>query len=446
MQIYDTQNRPIQLGREAGKGGEAVIYEVVGQPERLAKLYTGPPRAGYDQKLSWMLDYPPHDPTLDQGHASIAWPTELLYDNRQQLVGYLMPYIKNAVPLLEVFNPRMRARKLPGFDLRYLYRTARNLVITLAAIHAQSYVVGDINESNVLVTPTAMVTVIDTDSFQVQEKEGAKLVVYPCPVGKPEYTSPELQGRSFQHTVQKPEQDCFGLGVLIFQLLMDGSHPFRARWTQTGDPPPIEERIRQGCFPHVEQPSCPVVVPKTMLGLDTLYSKLAHLMGLCFVEGHQQPHRRPSPDLWEQALTEAEKLLQPCPQNHYYTSHLTDCPYCALKQQRQQAHRQRTVARQPQPTIRTRNVTQSANILSSKNLAMPIPAQTQPTLTHTQPKQVAMSVNQMIKCPNCGTSNSNTDIYCQKCVYQLCGNRWCIHCNHETPMLSSYCVHCGLPL
>ena len=43
---------------------------------------------------------------------------------------------------------------------------------------------GDLNESNVLVTPTALVAVIDCDSFQVQAVRGGRVVTYPCPVGK----------------------------------------------------------------------------------------------------------------------------------------------------------------------------------------------------------------------------------------------------------------------
>ena len=36
--------------------------------------------------------------------------------------------------------------------------------------HVRGYVVGDVNESNILVTPTALVTLgMDTDSFQVPD-------------------------------------------------------------------------------------------------------------------------------------------------------------------------------------------------------------------------------------------------------------------------------------
>jgi len=458
MPIYDTQNRLVQLGAEVGKGGEAVIHQVLGRPQQLAKVYTSAPRQGYDQKLAWMLAYPPHDPTAAQGHASIAWPTDLLYDDQQQFVGYLMPYIQKAVPLLEVFNPRLRARTLPGFDLRYLYRTARNVAVTLAAIHAQGYVVGDVNESNILVTPSALVTMIDTDSFQVQRQDGARLVFYPCPVGKPEYTSPELQGRSFQQEVQKPEQDCFGLGVLIFQLLMEGSHPFRAQWLQTGDPPPTEERIRQGFFPHAEPALGPVAVPTNALGLNSLHPKLAYLMRLCFVEGHQQPRQRPAPDLWGQVIAEAEKALVECKQSHFYAGHLDSCPYCQLKQSRRTpppvAPRVNSYPPTNRPLSRSFNLPSPTppskpKVMTSKIFSLPMRTATPSPLAppRPQPSSVTMQAQRVIqKCPQCNQGNPSDEIYCQTCLHQLTPNRMCGYCNQETPLRGSYCVHCGRQL
>jgi DNA-binding helix-hairpin-helix protein with protein kinase domain len=91
-----------------------------------------------------------------------------------------MAYVANAVPLLQVFNPRLRAKTLPSFNRRYLHRTARNLAAAMRALHESEYVVGDLNESNVMVTPSALVTLIDTDSFQVVRRVGAKPVLHPC--------------------------------------------------------------------------------------------------------------------------------------------------------------------------------------------------------------------------------------------------------------------------
>jgi serine/threonine protein kinase len=328
MEYRNSRRKPVLLGEAIGRGGEATIYKVAGQAGMLAKLYERPPRSEYARKLVWMRDHPPLDPTAAQQHASLAWPVDLLFNPRGQLAGYLMPYIEKAVSLLDVFNPRQCAKVLPEFNRRYLHRAARNLAAALGALHARGYVVGDLNESNILVTPRALVTMIDTDSFQVREPGPSGGLVHTCPVARLEYTPPELQGKSLQNTERFPEQDAFGLGVLIYQLLMNGNHPFRALWLGAGEPPPLEERIRQGCFPFRNPPTCPVAPPQNTPNLDLLHPAVADLVLRCFVDGHRNPRKRPTPDLWERAIGVAEDNLVACRNGHYYSNHLSECPVC----------------------------------------------------------------------------------------------------------------------
>ena len=333
MIVHDLQGRQVSLGESVGQGGEATVYRVNDASNRLAKIYEPQPRPNYLLKLAWMVEHPPVNPTETLKHPSLAWPNGLLYDSRHRLKGYSMPHIQYAVSLLEVFNPRRRAEVLPQFDRRYLHRTARNLAAAFSALHRSGYVAGDVNESNVLVTPTALVTIIDTDSFQVTEERNGNQIIYPCPVGKPEYTPPELQGKSLVEVTRVPEHDNFGLAVLIFQLLMEGSHPYRAQWLGAGDPPPIETRIAKGYFPYAAL-SAPIAPPPNGLDLNTLHPALADLFRRCFVDGQRNPRWRPSPELWVRAISDAEQALVCCAQGHYYSSHLDECPYCAVARKR----------------------------------------------------------------------------------------------------------------
>ncbi len=198
--------------------------------------------------------------------------------------------------------------RCPDFDRRYLFRTARNLAAVLATLHQAGYVVGDVNESNILVSPSALVSFIDCDSFQVQASRGGRVVTHPCPVGKLEYTAPELQGKVFSREVRQPEADRFGLGVLIFQLLMEGRHPFAGTWAGSGEPPSVEEKIRRGCFPYADKPICPISPPPNAPSLATLPPDVAALVRRCFIDGHRQPSRRPVPEMWRDTLAGAERV------------------------------------------------------------------------------------------------------------------------------------------
>jgi len=252
-------------------------------------------------------------------------------------------------------------------------------------LHDRDYVIGDLNETNVLVAPTALVTVIDADSFQVTERHPGRITFYPCPVGRPEYTPPELQGRHFPDEVRRPEQDTFALAVLIFQLLMDGSHPFRSVWLGPGEPPPLEEKIARGWFPYARQP-CGPVRPPPGLALDRLHPALAALMLRCFVTGHGNPQRRPSPAEWECALKEAEKSLHACPCGQVYPAQRERCPRCG-------------------------------------RLSPPVE----------------------LACPACGTLNPDSRPYCKKCAAHLHPLVACPHCGHPTVQAAQarYCEACG---
>ena len=314
-------------------GGEGAIYEVPHYPNLVAKVYHAQRRTPERiAKLQIMVAHPPVNPTEHLNHPSIAWPTELLRDTAtNQLVGFVMPRVRQMLPLSEVYNPRARRQKLPLFSYRYLVRTARNLCAAVQAVHQAGYVIGDLNESNVLVSDQALVTLVDADSFQVRDPETG--VVYRSLVGKPEYTPPELQGCSFADVDRQPEHDAFALAVLIFRLLMEGFHPFDGVYRGRGEPPEMGARIRNGYFPYARsrtgiEPS-PLAPPFEMLHPD-----LQALFVRCFAEGHRNRSVRPRVEDWLEALEGAEDALQQCGQNeqHYYWVHWSGCPWCARQQ------------------------------------------------------------------------------------------------------------------
>ncbi|HYH82093.1 MAG TPA: hypothetical protein VEX86_19960, partial [Longimicrobium sp.] len=118
-------------------------------------------------------------------------------------------------------------------------------------------------------------------------------------------------------------------GVLLFLLLMEGTHPFATRMAPGEDALPVEERIRRGHFPHARlDDDCHP--PRMSPRFDALHPGLRALFVRCFVAGHADPAARPTAAEWRDALEAVEQALDACAVNpqHRYHADLGACPWC----------------------------------------------------------------------------------------------------------------------
>lgn len=311
--VRDTHGRRHTLGKVLGSGGQAEVFAVEGKKELAAKIYRSAPGPIERAKLEWMIAHPP----LPAGIPGvlIAWPQELLLDDHRRLIGILMPRVEHGVPLITAFNPRLRAQKLPHYGRAHLLLVAQRLATLVETMHRSGYVIGDLNESNVLISSAGDVVLIDTDSFQVRALRDGKVITYRSPVGKPEYTAPEIQGVSFHSVDRTFEHDRFALAVLIFQLLMDGRHPYAGRWLGSDDAPTIEKSIRQGLFPY-SRPSAVMQPPPQAPTLASLEPGLADLFERAFGATTASFLTRPTGEEWAVLLsrtTPTAPIRQPRP-------------------------------------------------------------------------------------------------------------------------------------
>ena len=316
-QLTLSSGQTLKLGKELGAGGEGAVSTIVGSRDMVAKIYH-PHRLNraLEAKLRTMVANAPHDATRNSklNHVSIAWPTDIVLDNGA-FVGYIMPKIPKSDNLYDLLQPQQRAKQHGKLNHRHLYRTARNLAIAMDAIHQKGYVIGDVNFKNALFNDDALITIVDCDSMQVTDQRG---IVHHCLVGVPEYTPPELQGKDFATTTRTPQHDAFGLAVLIFQLLMQGFHPFAGR--PTPQAPDVEQShiycLTKGIFPYLAGQV--FVPPKAAPPYVCLPGQLRTLFERAFT----QPGSRPTPSAWEHAISLVEQRLIPCSNDahHYYPS------------------------------------------------------------------------------------------------------------------------------
>lgn len=308
-----------------GAGGEAEVFRVPGQPGLAEKRWRNPTLA-QARKLEVMLAHPPEGATFE-GHVNLAWPTAVVRNGSGAVVGFRMPAVDldRALPVFTAYNPDARRGQLPGITWRHLVRTARNLSSVVSALHRSGYVVGDLNESNVLVDRRALVTILDCDSIQVADPATGEL--HHCGVARPEFLAPELAGRDLSATARRLASDRFALAVMVFLLLREGVHPYAGIWRGRGEPPDLSARMRGRRFPHL--PGTRMRPPPTSMGLRHLGLRIRLLFFRAFVLGPSAPWARPTAAAWEAALGRLEARLQTCKRSPAHL-HLrrSPCPWC----------------------------------------------------------------------------------------------------------------------
>ena len=185
---------------------------------------------------------------------------------------------------------------------------------------------GSIKAQNILVNDRGLVSIIDTDSFQVRHPLSGKL--HHCLVGSPDYTPPELLGKDFSKTEQNRSHDRFRIGVIFYQLLF-GVHPFTdGKWLGNDDPPELRDCLRRGMWPYGSDPN--LKPGGYTIPLDIVHPGLKALFLACFNDGHLDPVRRPTAAQWQAAFSKAIQNLVLCPrvESHVYARHSGQCYWC----------------------------------------------------------------------------------------------------------------------
>ena len=326
-QFVDSSGTTIRLGKRIGSGGEGDVYEILpGHNNVVAKIYHKPLEAHKQEKLLLMARG-----CNEELKAISAWPTDVLRRKPEgPVVGFLMRRISDCEPIHKAYGPTHRKETFPHADWRFLVRTAKNLAAAFYVIHKFGYVIGDVNEGNILVDEKACVRLIDCDSFQVRTREQ----LYYCEVGVAQFTPPEIQKSKHFRMERSANHDNFGLSILIFQLLFFGRHPYSGVYSGKEDMP-IEKAIAEFRFAYSKNSHMKAIAPPpNSVGLSVVPGTVAEFFESAFSETGIRPAGRPDAEDWWEALESLEKKMRQCGSDsaHTYYAGLSSCPWCRLEE------------------------------------------------------------------------------------------------------------------
>jgi DNA-binding helix-hairpin-helix protein with protein kinase domain len=320
----DLQGREAGLGRCLGQGGEGAVYSVPMWPRSVAKIYARRPDDHTSRKLGAMVQL-----GTEELASFAAWPQDLLLDPRTgDTVGFLMPRVDGHREIHALYGPTDRKAAFPDASWSFLVRAARNLAAAFDTVHRHGHVIGDVNQGNVVVSRKATVRLIDCDSFQVTHLGHT----YPCRVGVPLFTPPELQGQRLDSVQRTHDHDRFGLAVLVFQLLFMGRHPFTGRHPERAVP--VEAAIREGLFAFGQEARGQGWEPPPFsLLLEDVTRPVADLFERAFGRKAATGGPRPTAAGWVHELDTLEAQLVICGDDprHAYAPARGSCPWCRIE-------------------------------------------------------------------------------------------------------------------
>lgn len=331
---FNAQRRVVRLGKLIKSGGAGSVYFLADDPARVAKIYHSHNDNGYYQhKLEAMLAQRPEmpAPVEDEAIVQLAWPDYLLFDERQRVIGFVMPVldIQRTIELEYILQSRQaKAHNLPeGIGAKV--SLACNLATLVSALHARQHRVIDMKPVNLrFYRDKLYIALLDCDGFSIQG-EGQR---FPTGQFTPDYLAPELQRIGQVPDEQEEAQDRFSLAVIIFQLLNHGIHPYSGRSQNAKVPDDLPGRIAANCYAYGINAATNISpVPASTHHL--LPTELRKLFDRAFCGS---PTQRPSAGEWAQvlrpyALRSTQKIIL-CHQKHQHFAGMA-CLVCARETQ-----------------------------------------------------------------------------------------------------------------
>lgn len=203
--------RSLRLISAINEGGEGQIY-TTSIPGFVAKIYKPEKldRAKFE-KLKLMM-------TKSINCEGVCFPKALLYNDKDEFVGYLMEKAEGKELQRCVFIPQLLKKNFPKWNRIDTTTLCVTILKKLKYLHERNIILGDINPNNILVVSPRQVYFVDTDSYQI---EG-----FPCPVGTINYTAPEIQKKEYSSFLRTFGNEYFAVATLLFMIMLPGKPPY----------------------------------------------------------------------------------------------------------------------------------------------------------------------------------------------------------------------------
>ncbi len=285
-----------------GTGGEGSVFKDPQNRNGLIKVYENPTKQ-HGQKLTDFINHQFHLPK------NVAAPTEVVYNNRGQIIGFRMPFFKNASPFRKLSdNKYCRKESIGAKNVVELHLQKLNILDT---IHTQGIVEGDLNDLNNLFKNNQTIS-IDVDSWQFGS--------WPCSVATENFLNPRLYNIDLsQKAYFTPDDDWYSFAVLLHRGLLK-VHPYGGTHPTVNNLP---TRAKKRITVHDKG----VIYPAVGLKSEVVSDDLSEVFHQFFKQGKIKPFPRQLLEQFVNSLTTCPNCQQEYPKNR------RECPNCQEQNQ-----------------------------------------------------------------------------------------------------------------
>lgn len=331
-----------------GSGGEGGVFKIISPQNytnKCVKIYNGfdhPSSSNFNTiqnkegKLKFMIDNPPLK--INEGVWMLTWPEELIYDTKNNFLGYVMPLANPNEQNEQLFNllghelhPSIKTNtnknaiwsKFSKDNVDFIKNrlmVCSNIAKAFHFLHiTNKYVVVDLKPENILVSEKGKIAVCDLDSIQISNNN---LVLYHAGVITPNYAPPESKYLTpVSNSLITVEWDKFSLASVCYDFIF-GINPFSGLNFQ----PPydkknvVPDRIESGLFINGSKAKNHLVNHNTngLIYLQhNLFNKIDFKIQKLFIraldDGCFNPNIRPTSEEWGHAFSNYVYGLQQNP-------------------------------------------------------------------------------------------------------------------------------------